>query len=505
LTGAFLGALALVLAGFSGALYGLARSSLSRQADERIDAALLTLTAAVEIQPEGLEWEPNARMLDLGRDADPAAVRWTVRDDRGKLVAGSLNLPGPGVLAGLPLPGRSEAHRYRRVGERGRAYRVHQKAVRFGSPVLREDLPPNYYEALVLTAAVGVEPMEATLRNLARAEAGLSLAVWLLAAAGGRALCRRALAPVTRMADAARAMSAAEIGQRLPEPATGDELQGLAEAFNGLLARLADAFERQQRFTGDASHQLRTPLAAMLGQIDVALRRPRPEDDYRRVLGLVRDQAAHLGQIVEALLFLARADAEAGPPDLRVVDLTAWARGHVGRWQNHPRAGDLVLELPNAAAGPVAVRVNTPLLAQLVDNLLDNALKYSEPGTAVRVRVGRSGEPGSGGGMAVLAVEDRGAGIAAEDLPHLFEPFFRSRRAREQGRPGVGLGLAVAQRIAGSFGGSLAVRSQPGQGSTFVLTLPTEGGPGKVGSCAEDATTQTDLLDLVGSRTDGGL
>ena len=106
----------------------------------------------------------------------------------------------------------------------------------------------------------------------------------------------------------------------------GDELQDLGESFNDLLARLHEAFERQRRFTGDASHQLRTPLAAMLGQVDVALRRDRPGEDYRRVLTLVRDKTLHLSQIVEMLLFLARADAEAETPGSEEVDLAAWIK-----------------------------------------------------------------------------------------------------------------------------------------------------------------------------------
>src|SRR5207253_6792806 len=110
----------------------------------------------------------------------------------------------------------------------------------------------------------------------------------------GRGVCRRALTPVTRMAEAARTMSAAALDQRLPAPQTGDELEQLAGAFNGLLARLQESFARQQRFTGDASHQLRTPLAAMQGQVEVALRRERSPEEYRQALAVVQKQAAQL-------------------------------------------------------------------------------------------------------------------------------------------------------------------------------------------------------------------
>src|SRR5262249_55252998 len=158
------------------------------------------------------------------------------------------------------------------------------------------------------------------LRTVAMILAGVSIGIWLLAAAMGRRLVRRALLPVTRMAEAAGAMTAADRDQRLPIPGTGDELDALAGSFNGLLPRLHEEVERQKRFTGDASHQLRTPLAALLGQVEVALRRERPAEDYRRTLADVHEEADRLRQIVESLLFLARAESEAGRPELHPLE-----------------------------------------------------------------------------------------------------------------------------------------------------------------------------------------
>src|SRR4029077_13550209 len=123
---------------------------------------------------------------------------------------------------------------------------------------------------------------------------------------------RRALGPVTRMAEAARSMGAADLSERLPTPTSADELADLGEAFNGLLDRLGEALERERRFAGEASHQLRTPLAAVIGQVEVALRRDRSPDEYRRVLDSVLSQAERLRRVVEALLFLARTESDAG-------------------------------------------------------------------------------------------------------------------------------------------------------------------------------------------------
>ncbi len=130
---------------------------------------------------------------------------------------------------------------------------------------------------------------------------------------------------------------------RLPDPGTCDELEDFARSFNGLLDRLHVTLERQRQFTGQASHQLRTPLTALIAAIEVARRRRRTVEEHERVLERLHDDAVRLWRVVEALLFLARADAEAGLPDLECLDLAAWVADHLGGWSGHERAADLAL------------------------------------------------------------------------------------------------------------------------------------------------------------------
>jgi heavy metal sensor kinase len=465
-----LGALAVVLAGFSMCLYLLARTYLYRQAEDRLEATLNTLVAAAEIEPAGLAWEPEERHLSLGRDAANGLLQWAVTDPAsGRRVDGSAHpaldefLAHAGDEADQPVEVTWQGQPWW-VKERYLRSMPHPNAPAPAAPPDGQGQPEPRYHVLRMTAGVSLEPVRANLRNLALALAGISAALWLLAAVAGRFLGRRALLPVTRMAAAAQAMSAADRDQRLPTPGTGDELDELGQAFNGLLDRLHESFERQRRFTGDASHQLRTPLTAMLGQVEVALRRPRPPEEYQRVLTAVHDQALHLRRIVEMLLFLARADAEARLPDLETIDLAAWLEEHLRTWSGHARAADLRREC--TPADPFTVSVQTPLLGQLVDNLLENACKYSQRGTPITCRLETEK------GLVMLTVADQGCGIPAVDLPHVFEPFYRSAQARQLGLGGVGLGLAVAQRIASAFGGSLSVESTVGQGSRFSLRLP---------------------------------
>jgi heavy metal sensor kinase len=462
----FLTTLALVLVGFSGSLYVLARGYLYRQADERLEAALNTLTAAAEISADGVEWEPAERQVRLGSTAAEGPLIWLVSDPNGQAVDRSVPPEAADFLdeAGGRLRGTQETAG--RLDWQGKDWLFRQQWVRpaDGSPRVPPDNADRRYPHLVVLVATPLAPVQAALARLAWALAGLSLGVWLIALLVGRAVCRRALLPVSRMATSARDMDAAHLGRRLPSAPTGDELEELSRAFNGLLDRLQESFERQRRFTGDASHQLRTPLAAMLGQVEVALRRERPNEEYQRVLASVKEQAERLRDIVEALLFLARADADARLPDREPIELGNWLAMHVRSWADHPRAGDLVVDTDGL--GPAFVAAQRVLLGELVNILLDNACKYSAPGRPIRLKLRRSA------GSIELSVEDEGPGIPREDLPHLFRPFFRSFLARERGVEGLGLGLAIARRLASALGGSLTAASDVGRGSYFTLRLP---------------------------------
>lgn len=455
LSASFLGALGLILAGFSLALYALASTSLNRSIDDRLQAALSTLAVLAEDEPGGLDWERDERQVPFGRDPGHDQVRWLVLDGDGAEVDRSENLGDPRVLA------EPES---RRIDRAGKPWRVAHRRLRSTRQGPTAEAHPTRSAELVLAAGLPLEPVDRPLRNLAVTLPLLSVGLWGLTALVGRRLCRSALAPLTRMATDARGLGADEPDRRLPVDPTGDELQDLAEAFNGLLDRWREALERQSRFAGDASHQLRTPLAALIGQADVTLRRDRDPREYRRTLASVRDQADRLRRIVESLLYLARADADAGLPSLEEFDLSAWAVGHLDRWLGEktdgPDAPTLVTD------GPAFVRAHPALLAGVLDNLLDNARTHGRGGGPAEVRIGRAES------HVTLAVEDRGRGIAPEDLARVFDPFYRAKDARRDVPGGVGLGLSVARRIALALGGRLEAESRPGGGSRFTLLLP---------------------------------
>jgi heavy metal sensor kinase len=461
----FLGALALVLAGFSTTLYMLARTYLHRQVEDRLESGLETLVAAVEIDPDGLKWERRERQLNLGQEHHLEAVRWLVEDEHGEVVDQSPNLGDVDLWSDWPFAVEPTLSSTQTAESQDHCWLLGQRRMQAAEPSKPTTLEPGEraYRVLVLKVGASFQPMATTLRSLAVWLGSLSLAIWLMAAGVGRWLCRRALRPVAHMAETARAMGPADLEELLPVALTGDELEELGRAFNDLLARRHEAFERQQRFAGDASHQLRTPLTAMLGQVEVALRRDRSAQEYRQVLELVEHQAVQMRQIVEMLLFLARADAEAKLPLLEEIDLASWLVTHLQAWSARRRGKDL--RLHQSSASPLLVMAQAPLLGQLVDNLIDNACKYSPAQTSIDIHLTADAD------LVSLSVEDQGDGIPVDDLPHVFEPFYRSPQARRQGRAGIGLGLAVAHRIATAFGGSLSADNREKQGSRFTLQL----------------------------------
>jgi heavy metal sensor kinase len=459
----FLSMLAVVLLGFSTALYWLARQYLHRQSQERLDAVLGTLSAAVDVGPEGVEWEPAARHLNLETPVYTDPVAWVICDHRGQLLDQSKSA-GKQQLFYQVSP-------QMRVSKRDvvqqRNWNIGQRWIKaVGEEAAAVDTTDegDKYPKLSITAGVYLVPIHTTLRRLAANLIGLSLAVWITALFLGRFICRRALLPVRNMATIASEMQASDLTGRLPVIRSRDELEDLSRAFNSLLDRVQETYERQRRFTGDASHQLRTPLTAILGQIDVALRKERNNEEYQRVLSTVQLKAHRLSRIVESLLFLARADSDAPEPRLEQLDPGSWLPTYLESWKDHDRANDITLE--NHCSGKCAISVDPELFRELLDILLDNACKYSPPGTPIQVRLESSES------QVAIHVVDNGYGIAESDLPNLFIPFVRSDESRLKGIEGIGLGLSIAKRLTAVFKGELTVTSRKNAGTCFTVRVP---------------------------------
>ncbi len=296
----------------------------------------------------------------------------------------------------------------------------------------------------------------------------LSLGVMLVVAGvAAYQMARRALVPIDRMASQVAAISPDRLHERLAAHAVDDELAHLAQVFNGLLARVEEAFERLRRFTADASHELRTPLAAIRSVGEVGLQRSSSPAALRDVIGSMLEETNRLTVLVDSLLDLARADRatlELQRAPLAVLSLVRDATGIVDvlvedKGQRLELSGD---------AGAM-VSGDAVLLRQALVNVVHNAVKYSPVGGVIRVDVRRTADR-----HVVIEVADTGPGIAAEHQPRLFDRFYRveQERSRDGAAGGAGLGLSIARWTVEAHGGTIAVESVPGDGATFRITLP---------------------------------
>jgi heavy metal sensor kinase len=289
----------------------------------------------------------------------------------------------------------------------------------------------------------------------------------IAAAIGGYWISRRALAPVDHIARTARAITAQRLGRRLDVPATGDELQRLSETLNDMLARLETAFAETTRFTADASHELRTPVALIRTTAEVALRRPRSAEEYRQALeGILRESERTSG-LVQDLLTLTRADAGVDGWSPSRVDLRALVGELREKLVALCEGRGLTLRL-NAPEQSVFVDGEQAALGRLVVILIDNAAKYTPAPGEVRVTL-RTVD-----GMAEIEVADTGIGISAEDLPRVFERFYRADKARSRESGGAGLGLSIARWIVERHGGRITIESEAGRGCRARAQLPRQ-------------------------------
>ena len=294
--------------------------------------------------------------------------------------------------------------------------------------------------------------------------------IFLVAAAGGYWLSRRALAPVDALVRTAREIGGSNLSSRLGKINTGDELQRLADTLNEMLDRIETAFLRITQFTADASHELRTPVSLIRTEAELALRRSRGEAEYKESLRHILLEAERTTGLIEQLLALARTDSGREALNLQPVDLRETLHGVVQGWQQVATIRNLQFSASFSEQEAYVVGDETAL-RRLAGILLDNAFKYTPTPGSVHLSLERNHE------TVLIRVQDSGVGVSAEDQAKIFERFYRVDKARSRGQGGAGLGLAIAQWIVAQHRGSIHVESQPGAGATFCVELPLASAP----------------------------
>lgn len=276
-----------------------------------------------------------------------------------------------------------------------------------------------------------------------------------------RYLAGKSIAPLAQISQKTNLITQQNLSERVPDSGARDEIGLLTQAINNLLERLERAMQREKQFTSDASHELRTPLSVLRGTLEVLIRKPRTAEEYEQKVKTALGSIDRMSAMINQLLALARVENGKNlvKEELELITFLEELADKFSLEQKH------TITFQSLVGHPIYVRTNEKSLEMILDNLLENAIKYTQGKDEVLLRVGIDQVP-------FIDVVDAGCGIASEQLEQIFDPFFRAQEALDQGIPGTGLGLAIVKKLAQESGLQLSVTSTEGQGSTFRLAFP---------------------------------
>lgn len=426
-----------LVAGFSAVAYHLARENLLKRVDQELANQIPIILARVETS--GVQIAPEQ---PSGSAADRA---YYVVKTGGGVVARSNFLP-----EGIEMPSLTGA-----MGWTPRTRGEFRESVTILCTI------DGTMKALLIGRSVARDIAE--LNRCALLFSAIASGVIALGLAGGWWTATRAIRPIQQISAAAEKIAFGNLHERINVSETDSELGQLAKILNATFDRVQAAFDRQAQFTADASHELRTPISVVLAQTESTLARERPAAEYREALEACRRAARRLHQLAESLLELSRLDNEEQNGNRSLCRLDHVASDAVELLRPIADAHRINLETDLQPAHCVG---NQEQLGQVVTNLLTNAIHYNRPTGKIRVVV--TPEPG----VATFTVSDTGTGIPEEDLPHIFERFFRADKSRSRANGRSGLGLAIASSIVSAHGGRIFATSRLSQGSTFTVRLP---------------------------------
>ena len=288
--------------------------------------------------------------------------------------------------------------------------------------------------------------------------------VALIAALACFLMIRRPLRPVIVLTEQAENIGRQQLGERLPVPDSGDELQRLATSLNQMIARLEDALQHNNRFSADASHELRTPLTIVRGELEQVIQQPDLPESAVDSIGSALEEIERMSQIVQSLMATAYLDTGGEQMVCEPIDLSQLVGSTLDQMRLLAEAQNIALAA--CTLEPALVDGNPTRLKQIVVNLVDNALKYNRPGGSVSASVLTQDN------SVILRVADDGIGIPESSLPYIFDRFYRADKARTRATGGIGIGLSLVKAICNAHGASISVESREGKGTVFSITFP---------------------------------
>ncbi|MFA6141899.1 MAG: ATP-binding protein [Candidatus Omnitrophota bacterium] len=316
--------------------------------------------------------------------------------------------------------------------------------------------------AYIVQVASSLTPLQIALNNIKVALFILFPITVLLTGIMGAFLAKVTLRPVDRMIHTIHQITAENMRLRLESPNTKDEIQKLSETFNSMLERLEYAFISQKKLFENLSHELKTPLTIIKGEFEVVLKKLRSQGEYESVIKSALEEVDRVVRLAGNLLLLARLESKEVFPEKKRLDLNLIVRGIAKNVKSLAEPKNINLSC--RANEPLFLDADESQMKALLLNILDNAIKYTEPGGRITVISQKSGP------SAVVRIEDTGAGMTKEEVDHIFDRFYRTDKARAN--VGFGLGLSIAKSIVDSHNGSIKVESEPSKGTIFIISLP---------------------------------
>lgn len=439
----------LLLAGFSATLYVYVFDKVAL--DTELRPELEKIREALDVRPDrSIGWKGQAISPDTPwPETEPWFALW---DENGKLVGRFWPFPPERVsrYPGPPTPGGQTIS----VFDVSEDIRLRMLSVPYDGP--------NHARWMIRVMRIHEPPTDALAALRLIIFAALPIVVALLVV-GGYALTRRWLKPLDHMLNEANRITADDLSRRLPVQNPHDELGRLATVFNITLDRLESSFDALDRFVADASHELRTPLTTLRSVGEVGLRRGRTVEEYREIIGSMLEEAQRLHLLIQRLLELASAEGGGQAIQRTEIKVDSYVAscvnelGVLAEFKNQQIAVD---------AEPCEAHTDAVIFRQALQNLVDNAIKYSPADATIRVRVREVD------GHVDIAVTDEGPGISPENRAHLMERFFRPDRGRGRNNGGFGLGLSITKAYMNVLGGTLEYEPATPTGSTFRLRLP---------------------------------